>query len=140
MAKIRTHYDNLKVARNAPDTVIQTSYEALIQSFQNMELDEAQFFTKIVNESYEVLKHPVRRAIYDKWIEEQENPQQKETPGGNFDVMKGKHIIAAQAAGKKKVNVEFTAPPLGFLFRGTLAAIVSMLIITAPWMAVWFFR
>jgi uncharacterized RDD family membrane protein YckC len=79
MPPIRTHYDNLKIARNAPDAVIQTSYETLIQSFQNMELKEAQFFTKIVNESYEVLKHPVRRAIYDKWIEEQENPQREET-------------------------------------------------------------
>ena len=139
MSKIRTHYDNLKVARNASDAVIQTSYETLIQSFQNMEPEEAQFFTNVINEAYEVLNNPIRRAIYDKWIEEQENPQREETSGGNFDVMKEKYMIA-QASGNKKVNVQFTAPPLGFFFRGTLAAIVSMLVIPAPWMAVWFYR
>lgn len=80
MPPIRTHYDNLKVARNAPDAVIRTSYEALIQSFQDMEPKEAQFFTKVINESYDVLSQPIRRSVYDRWIEEQENPQQEETP------------------------------------------------------------
>lgn len=33
MASIRTHYDNLKVARDAPDAVIRAAYKALMQKF-----------------------------------------------------------------------------------------------------------
>jgi DnaJ-class molecular chaperone len=30
---IRPHYDNLKVARNAPDSVIKAAYKALMQNY-----------------------------------------------------------------------------------------------------------
>jgi DnaJ-class molecular chaperone len=33
MTNIRTHYDNLKVARNAPDSVIKAAYKALCQTY-----------------------------------------------------------------------------------------------------------
>lgn len=33
MANIRTHYDNLKVARNAPTSVIKAAYKALCQTY-----------------------------------------------------------------------------------------------------------
>ena len=33
MTKVRTHYDNLKVARNAPPEVIRAAYKALAQKY-----------------------------------------------------------------------------------------------------------
>jgi hypothetical protein len=32
MANIRTHYDNLRVARNAPDSVIKAAYKAFLSN------------------------------------------------------------------------------------------------------------
>jgi DnaJ-class molecular chaperone len=35
MAKLRTHYDNLKVAGNAPGALIKAAYKALMQKYQS---------------------------------------------------------------------------------------------------------
>jgi hypothetical protein len=82
MSKIRTHYDNLKIARNAPDVVIRASYEALIQTyhpdkFEGAKQQEAERITKIIRESYEVLSDPIRRSVHDRWIEEQDAQTQQ---------------------------------------------------------------
>ena len=76
MAKYRTHYDNLKVARNAPDSVIRAAYKALMQQYHPDKYDGAEVqalrITKIIDDAYELLIEPVRRAEHDKWIDEQE--------------------------------------------------------------------
>lgn len=76
MAKYRTHYDNLKVTRNAPDSVIRAAYKALMQQYHPDKYDGAEVqalrITKIINDAYEILIEPVRRAEHDKWIDEQE--------------------------------------------------------------------
>ena len=76
MAKYRTHYDNLKVARNAPDAVIRAAYKALMQQYHPDKYDgsevQALRITKIISDAYEVLIEQVRRAEHDKWIDEQE--------------------------------------------------------------------
>ncbi len=73
---IRTHYDNLKVARNAPQEVIRAAYKSLSQKHhpdRNGNSAESQRVMKIINESYAVLSDPHARRKHDDWIIEQES-------------------------------------------------------------------
>ncbi len=70
MSKFRTHYDNLKVARNAPPEVIAAAYRAISRRLHpdvNSQPDAAKLMS-IVNASYAVLSDPVQRAQHDDWI------------------------------------------------------------------------
>ena len=71
MPKFRTHYDNLKVSRDAPIEVIQAAYRSLARKHHPDRAGgtpEAEKVMKIINASYEVLSDPVRRAEHDRWI------------------------------------------------------------------------
>lgn len=76
MAKVRTHYDNLKVTRDAPVSVIRAAYKALCQTFHPDKFqgssEEAERVIKLVNTSYAVLIDPVKREAHNAWIREQE--------------------------------------------------------------------
>ena len=75
MRTVRTHYDNLKVARDAPDIVIRAAYKSLSQRLhpdKNPGDERAVRAMAIVNQSYEVLIDPVRRKQHDEWIRNQE--------------------------------------------------------------------
>ncbi len=75
MQKIYTHYDNLKVARNAPFEVIRAAYKTLSQKYhpdRNSDNPNAARVMSIINASYEVLSDPAKRAEHDKWIAEKE--------------------------------------------------------------------
>lgn len=80
MAKFRTHYDNLKVARNAPDAVIRAAYKALMQQYHPDKFkgseEEALRIAKIIQRSYEVLTDPIKRAEHDAWIAQQEQQEE----------------------------------------------------------------
>jgi len=73
---IRTHYDNLKVTRDAPPSVIKAAYRALCQTFHPDKFqgsrEEAERVIKLVNRSYSVLIDPVKREKHNAWIREQE--------------------------------------------------------------------
>ncbi len=67
MSRQHTHYDNLKVSRNAPPEVIRAAYKALSQRYhpdKNSSPDATRIM-KILNEAYEVLGDPERRQLYD---------------------------------------------------------------------------
>lgn len=71
MARIHTHYDNLKVARNAPPEVIRAAYKTLSQKYhpdRNPNSPDAMRIIKIINSAYEVLSDPVKRHEHDEWI------------------------------------------------------------------------
>jgi curved DNA-binding protein CbpA len=71
MAKLHTHYDNLKVARNAPLKVIRAAYKRLSQKFhpdKNPGNAEAARIMAIINTSYKVLSDPDKRREHDEWI------------------------------------------------------------------------
>lgn len=74
---IRTHYDNLKVARDAPNSVIKAAYKALSQTFHPDKYqgsnEEAEKLMKNINASYLILIDPIKRAKHDTWIREQES-------------------------------------------------------------------
>lgn len=82
MARPHTHYDNLKVARNAPTEVIRAAYRALAQKYHpdvNPTPDAARVM-QILNNSWSVLSDPKRRAEHDRWISEQENQTHSSGP------------------------------------------------------------
>jgi len=75
MKNIRTHYDNLKVARNAPVEVIRAGYKTLSQKNhpdRNESSPESQRVMKIINEAYSVLSDSEERKKHDAWIRQQE--------------------------------------------------------------------
>jgi len=75
MAKIHTHYDNLKVARQAPQEVIRAAYKALSQKYhpdKNPGDEKAARIMAIVNTAYNILSDPVRRKEHDEWIAAEE--------------------------------------------------------------------
>ncbi|MAY54772.1 MAG: hypothetical protein CMQ46_02920 [Gammaproteobacteria bacterium] len=81
MNKIRTHYDNLKVARDAPVEVIRAAYKSLCLKYhpdRNANSPESQRAMKIINDSYAVLSDPERRRAHDAWISEKEGGPRSE--------------------------------------------------------------
>lgn len=71
MSKVHTHYDNLKVTRNAPPEVIRAAYKSLSQKFhpdRNPDDPNATRTFQIINTAYEVLSDPVKRREHDDWI------------------------------------------------------------------------
>jgi len=77
MPKFRTHYDNLKVSRDAPIEVIQAAYRSLARKYHpdrnGSNSPKSEAIMKIINASYEVLSDPVKRAEHDRWIDAQLN-------------------------------------------------------------------
>lgn len=76
MAAIHTHYDNLKVARNAPPEVIRAAYKTLSQKYHPDRYNgdkRASEIMAIINASYDVLSDPVKRRAHDAWIAQQES-------------------------------------------------------------------
>ena len=75
MGKIHTHYDNLKVARGAPQEVIRAAYKALSQKYhpdKNPGDEKAARIMAIVNTAYGTLSDPQRRKEHDEWITQEE--------------------------------------------------------------------
>jgi hypothetical protein len=75
MARVHTHYDNLKVARNAPPELIRAAYRTLSQKYhpdRNPGDSQAARIMTLINDSYKVLSDPIKRQEHDIWIAEQE--------------------------------------------------------------------
>ena len=75
MARSHTYYDNLKVSRDAPDSVIRAAYRALAQQChpdKNLNSAEAARVMKLINGAYAVLSDPAKRLEHDAWITLQE--------------------------------------------------------------------
>lgn len=75
MARIHTHYDNLKVARDAPPEVIRAAYKTLSQKYhpdRHGNSAEAIRIIQIINIAYTVLSDPAKRREHDDWIQRNE--------------------------------------------------------------------
>ena len=71
MNKVHTHYDNLKVARDAPPEVIRAAYKTLCHKFhpdRHGGSPKATQTFQLINAAYEVLSDPARRHHHDAWI------------------------------------------------------------------------
>ena len=67
----QTHYDTLKVSRDAPIEVIRAAYRALSQKYhpdRNPADSAAADTMGLLNNAYEVLSDPERRHVHDAWI------------------------------------------------------------------------
>lgn len=85
--KIRTHYDNLMVARNASEEVIRAAFKTLTQKYhpdRNSNSEESERIMKILNESYGALSDIEEKRKHDKWIFEQEGKSVAGSEGFSF--------------------------------------------------------
>ena len=71
MSQFQTHYDNLKVARNAPPEVIRAAYKSLSQKFHpdhhQDKTDSTRAF-QLISAAYKTLSDPQQREQHDLWI------------------------------------------------------------------------
>jgi DnaJ-class molecular chaperone len=70
--RIHSHYENLKVARDAPPEVLRAAYRVLAQKYHPDRHDgdeRAERTMKLINEAYSVLSDPTSRQAHDQWIE-----------------------------------------------------------------------
>ncbi len=78
MKPLHTHYDNLKVARNAPPEVIRAAYKTLCHKFHpdrhGGHPASTQTF-QLITAAYDVLSDPERRRRHDAWIAKMEAGQ-----------------------------------------------------------------
>ncbi len=82
----RTHYDNLKIPRNASIKEIKKAYRQLAQKYhpdRNGNSDESQRIMKIINQAYAVLSNPESRRAYDQKLREQEQEERQKTEQSN---------------------------------------------------------
>ena len=84
MSEQRTYYDTLQVSRLSSESVIKAAYRVLSQKFHPDKHPERQAWAneqmKRLNEAYEVLSDPVRRANYDSAIAEAERRSHADHP------------------------------------------------------------
>lgn len=76
----RTHYDNLKISRNATTQEIKKAYRRLAQQYhpdRNGNSAESQRIMKIINQAYAVLSDPESRRAYDRKLMEQEREERE---------------------------------------------------------------
>jgi DnaJ-class molecular chaperone len=82
MPRIHTHYDNLKVTRNAPPEVIRAAYKTLCQKFhpdRNPGNESAKQTFLLIRTAYETLSDPQKRKIHDAWIATTESTENLES-------------------------------------------------------------
>ena len=82
MPRIHTHYDNLKVTRNAPPEVIRAAYKTLCQKFhpdRNPDNESAKRTFLLIRTAYETLSDPEKRRLHDAWIASVEAADNVET-------------------------------------------------------------
>jgi DnaJ-class molecular chaperone len=73
--RVHTHYDNLKVTRDAPPEVIRAAYRALTAKYhpdRHLDNDDTARVMRLLNAAYEVLSDPARRDEHDAWIADSE--------------------------------------------------------------------
>src|SRR4051794_7149697 len=68
---LRTHYDSLKIARDAPTEVVRAAYRALSLKYhpdRHAANPEATETMALLNSAYDVLSDPEKRREYDEWV------------------------------------------------------------------------
>lgn len=123
---VHTYYDNLKVSRTAPQEVIRAAYKSLAQKYhpdRNQGNNEAVRIMKLINEAYEVLSDPIKRAEHDQWIERQEKNNFKNMQEDKFDSFK-----KSSKDSTRKNNVQESKKFAGF-WRRLLAFIIDYIFI-----------
>lgn len=77
MPTVHSHYENLKVARDASPDEIRAAYRSLTRRHhpdRNPDNADAQRVMAVINVAYGVLSDPARRLEHDRWIRQAEAP------------------------------------------------------------------
>lgn len=71
---VHSHYENLKVSRDAPPEVIRAAYKALSMLWHPDRSTDprAPGIMRTINVAYEVLGDPIKRHEHDEWLAAQE--------------------------------------------------------------------
>jgi curved DNA-binding protein CbpA len=71
---VHSHYENLKVSRDAPPEVIRAAYKALSMLWHPDRSSDprAPAVMKTINVAYEILSDPMTRAQHDEWLAAEE--------------------------------------------------------------------
>ena len=88
MTNFRTHYDNLKVNRDASSAQIRWAYKRLCQKFhpdKNRHDSDAARKFQLINRAFGVLSNPESRKKHNVWIEEQSVKVQIKTSSSTGD-------------------------------------------------------
>ncbi|MEP7100137.1 MAG: J domain-containing protein [Burkholderiales bacterium] len=75
MPKVHSHYENLKVARDASADEIRAAYRTLTRKHhpdRNPDNADAERVMSVINVAYGVLSDPARRSEHDRWIAQNE--------------------------------------------------------------------
>lgn len=86
MQGIHTHYENLKVSRDAHPKIIRKAYKKLSSQYHpdhNNNNPEATKVMQVINLAYDVLSDPVRRKEHDEWIARMEAEQRQSQTSQN---------------------------------------------------------
>lgn len=77
MARVHSHYENLKVARDAPTEVIRAAYRVLAQRYHPdvNSSDDAARVMALLNEAWRVLSDTRLREEHDRWIRHREEEE-----------------------------------------------------------------
>lgn len=84
MSNVNTHYDVLKVTRDAPPEVIRGAYKHLSQKYhpdRNPGDAESARIMTLLNSAYQVLSDPEKRKEHDGWIKRQESIENQRNSG-----------------------------------------------------------
>jgi hypothetical protein len=143
--RVRTHYDNLQVARNAMPEVIKAAYKGLAQRYhpdKNLAgRPESERVMRLINEAYSVLSNPLRRARHDRWIADMETPE----GGASTDRLRAGHVgfhhlpadiqhrLQERSQGRvaNQVKVRIGGPMQQYLWMAGLSGWFAMLFVFA---------
>jgi len=130
---VRTHYDNLKVSRDAPIEVIRAAFKSLAAKYHpdvNSGSKDASRIMRIINTSYAVLSDPTKRAEHDRWIarveEVNDNPskdQQRPQAPRHWDTEDGPIPGFQQIDKERRLEGWFAIPAIGLLVTTFVAGL-----------------
>ena len=83
MPKVHSHYENLKVARDASQDEIRAAYRSLTRKHhpdRNPDNADSQRVMSVINVAYGVLSDAAKRLDHDRWIKQAESPSARPAP------------------------------------------------------------
>lgn len=131
---IRTHYDNLHIPPTANAQEIRQAYRRLSKQYHpDLNTDpDAHRIMQLINQAYEVLSDPQKRAEHDLWIEQQRVLQKQVVIHHNTPAHHTHHsepiIVQAVSSSPKR-------SPWAAWFAGSVCAVLAIGLVAQIWWA-----
>src|SRR6202050_2686192 len=91
MSPVRSHYDNLKVSRDAPIEVIDAAYAALAAKYDDTDpSSRAARVQQLIAAAHAVLSNPEHRREHDRWLVRMERRGTLDKLRGLLPIAKGR--------------------------------------------------